>query len=387
MIKELFNPFKRYVGDQFVHSISLSSFKYQISFAMTEVFNNLQEAPRERANNEEIVFEPDLSSDSRTPLNFVIYHGVPIWVTDTEETCYSNNYSRPCHVPSLNTINNKHCIKVLHEFIEKLYKRNNLLTKSLYAKHTNFYPSHRTSIGLPYRTFDDIFVAKDIKDVLINNIDSFISRKEWYKDHNIPYHYGIMLHGAPGTGKSVLAQAISEYLGAMMYVISGDRIFDLPDLLGRDIPTHVPDCNTRIILCEDIDCGLDKSLDILKMMQDNSSDDISERGDFNTKRKAGFSSLLNAIDGLGAPDNIIYIFTTNHIENIDPALIRPGRIDLKLEIGYVTRGQFDEFTQKYFNKVSDESFDIKDGMTFALIQNEMMKDASFEDIINFVRKE
>lgn len=386
MLKELLNPIKKYVGDQFVHSISLSSFKYQISFAMTEVFNNLQESPRERANNEDIVFEPDLSSDSRTPLNFVIYHGVPIWITDTEEIIYSGNRDRSCHVPCLNTINNKHCIKVLHEFIEKLYKRNNILTKSLYAKHTNFYPSHRTSIGLPYRTFDDIFVAKDVKDTLMHSIDSFVNRKAWYKEHNIPYHYGIMLHGAPGTGKSVLAQAIAKYLNAMMYVISGDRIFDLPDLLGRDIPTHVPDCNTRIILCEDIDCGLDKSLDILRVLK-TESEDTYESQDVNSRRKSGFSSLLNSIDGLGAPDNIIYIFTTNHLENIDPALVRPGRIDLKLEIGYVTRGQFDEFTQKYFDKVSDEAFDIKDGMTFATIQNEMMKDISFEEIINFVRKE
>jgi ATP-dependent 26S proteasome regulatory subunit len=105
------------------------------------------------------------------------------------------------------------------------------------------------------------------------------------------------------------------------------------------------------------------------------------------RRKAGFSSLLNAMDGLGAPEDIIYIFTTNNIDDIDPALIRPGRIDLKLEIGYVTRDQFDQFTMKYFNKVSDEKFDIKDNMSFANIQNEMMKGTSFEDIVDFVRKE
>ena len=92
------------------------------------------------------------------------------------------------------------------------------------------------------------------------------------------------------------------------------------------------------------------------------------------------------MDGLAAPEHVVYIFTTNDMDVIDPALLRPGRLDLKLEITFVNRKQFDEFTLRHYGKVSDLDFSIKDGMTFAAIQNEVMKEASFEEIIDFVKK-
>jgi hypothetical protein len=389
IFKDLLNPVKEYIKGQAIHTVDISGIQYDISLALAEIFHSIDNQAFTVPSQETVRFENTVAATINHGVkpDIVFYRGVPIWITDNPEVDRERTY----HYCAINTINEKYCISVLYDFIKKLYRRNNiLLNKADVTKFTEFVTQHRVASDISYRTFDDIFVDEKIKNVLLKHIDSFASRKKWYKEHNIPYHYGIMLYGAPGTGKSVLAQAIASYLNSKMYVISGDNIFDLPDILGILIPAYMPSSRCRIVLCEDIDCGLKKSADILDMLKSDDYRECDTVESVNTKRdrrKAGFSSLLNAMDGLGAPEDIIYIFTTNNIDDIDPALIRPGRIDLKLEIGYVTRDQFDQFTMKYFDKVSDEKFDIKDNMSFANIQNEMMKGSSFEEIVNFVRKE
>ena len=209
-----------------------------------------------------------------------------------------------------------------------------------------------------------------------------------------------------------MAQAIAKYIKGYVNVLPGDGIFDLPTLVN-DLPRLKKFSCQRIIICEDIDCGLknryidfsdSSSFQIGRGTNDGDGDDdeaaiedtsytslrdrvaMSHANKTRSLRRKGFSSLLNAMDGLAAPEHVVYIFTTNDMDVIDPALLRPGRLDLKLEITFVNRKQFDEFTLRHYGKVSDQDFSIKDGMTFAAIQNEVMKDASFEEIIDFVKK-
>ena len=79
---------------------------------------------------------------------------------------------------------------------------------------------------------------------------------------------------------------------------------------------------------------------------------------------------------------MIYIFTTNHIDKLDPALIRPGRIDLKIEVGCVCKETFDQFCKRHYGK--EPHVDIKPGITFAQLQVEVMKEKSYEELIKFV---
>src|SRR5436853_6399185 len=65
------------------------------------------------------------------------------------------------------------------------------------------------------------------------------------------------------------------------------------------------------------------------------------------------SGLLNVLDGFYAPANVLFVMTTNKIEALDPALLRPGRIDYKLLMGNATSSQKLELYRRFFPEVSE----------------------------------
>jgi chaperone BCS1 len=111
---------------------------------------------------------------------------------------------------------------------------------------------------------------------------------------------------------------------------------------------------------------------------------MCKSNDDKNDRENGMASLLNTLDGFAAPRNTIYIFTTNHIEKLDPALIRPGRIDLKIDIGGVTKETFDQFSMKYYNQTIQD-IDIPENLTFAELQTYVMQGMSLEDICGIIK--
>lgn len=101
----------------------------------------------------------------------------------------------------------------------------------------------------------------------------------------------------------------------------------------------------------------------------------------------GLASVLNTIDGIGAPTNTIFIFTTNHVEKLDPALIRPGRIDLKLEIKPVCVETFTQFMKKHYGEDVSIPADLKirKGISFAELQTMVMGKKTPSEIIKHVK--
>lgn len=233
------------------------------------------------------------------------------------------------------------------------------------------------------RTFENTFIPSEHEMLIKESIDTFKSKREWYMENNIPYHFGFLLYGEGGTGKTSIAQAIAEYADAQLISFPGDRISELPKMMGGMISTVSIDKNSyRVILIEDIDCGFaEKAID-------TEYDD--ESGKFKSvERKVGLASILNALDGMAAPTNAIYVFTTNHIEKLDPAIIRPGRCDVKLEIPTVTRETFIKFCKYHYGvdcsgieSLRDDR--IRKDATFAELQTHVMKGASYTDLLNII---
>lgn len=194
---------------------------------------------------------------------------------------------------------------------------------------------YRTSYGswseqmkrLP-RPPESVVLRDGLMENLIADVRSFLGRRDWYVRRGIPYRRGYLLYGPPGTGKSSAVLAIASALKMDISTLSlANANLDDDELcqLLADSPAN------SIVLIEDIDCVF---------VERTATDD--------KKNKLTFSGLLNALDGVAAGEGRILFTTTNHLERLDPALIRPGRIDRKEWIGNADRSQLRRLFVRFF---------------------------------------
>ena len=182
------------------------------------------------------------------------------------------------------------------------------------------------------------------------------------------------------THNTTLAQAIADYINAELIVFPGDAVSELPKYIGTDICRDTVDPSIyRVVCIEDVDCGFAQA------RMTSVWDDEEEK---EVKRKVGLAEILNCLDGLQAPQNTIYVLTTNHIDKLDPALIRPGRCDIKLEIPGVTRETFIKFINYHYKcgaaKDSFQNMNFDTNITFAELQTLVMKGASIKDLCEII---
>lgn len=218
------------------------------------------------------------------------------------------------------------------------------------------------------RSFENIFIPQEQKDAIRESLDKFIQGRQWYSDHKIPYHFGILLHGPAGTGKSSIINAIiCQYKCRAIYINSGE----MGTAFSRTNWTNTINIDgdePNLIISEDID--------VSSFTEKRKNEETKETTEINQLGK-----VINFMDGINSPENVIYVFTTNHIEKLDPALIRPGRIDLVLEIGYADIESMNQFLTFHFGKSMPKGTFVKKNVTFAAVQTDVMKGASFEEII------
>ncbi|ORX92083.1 P-loop containing nucleoside triphosphate hydrolase protein, partial [Basidiobolus meristosporus CBS 931.73] len=168
---------------------------------------------------------------------------------------------------------------------------------------------------------DAVSLERCNEDLLKLDLEAFLNDKDFYQQLGLPYRRGILLYGRPGTGKTSLVNAIASELSRDLYMINLKEIDSDASLnaIFNSIPPN------QIIVVEDCD--------------------TQSRG-FGALGKGGgidgsfsLATFLANLDGhCLAPGNII-ILTTNHPEMLDPAIVRPGRMDLKIEMGYCSHYQ------------------------------------------------
>jgi mitochondrial chaperone BCS1 len=179
------------------------------------------------------------------------------------------------------------------------------------------------------RSPESVILRAGLMEDLIADARSFLRRRAWYLDRGIPYRRGFLLHGPPGTGKSSAVVAIASALEMDIALLSLSSS-SLDDNELGELLSEVP--ANAILLIEDIDCA------------------FAERtGTAEKQNKLTFSGLLNAIDGVAAGEGRILFATTNHLQKLDPALIRPGRIDRQVEIAAATRDQARRMFRRFFD--------------------------------------
>ncbi len=179
----------------------------------------------------------------------------------------------------------------------------------------------------PRRSLDSVVLDAGSARQLHDDIHAFFDRRDWYGQMGIPWRRGYLLYGPPGTGKTSVAYALAGELQLKLCTLSltNPKLNDhsIADLLQRTPPRS-------LILIEDIDAF------------------FHARDKQDHRIEVSFSGLLNALDGVAAQEGRIVVLTTNHREKLDPALIRPGRIDVAVELGNASADQLRRLFLRFF---------------------------------------
>ncbi|KAF8525274.1 P-loop containing nucleoside triphosphate hydrolase protein [Hysterangium stoloniferum] len=218
------------------------------------------------------------------------------------------------------------------------------------------------------RPMSSIVLDPGVKEMLLDDTRDFLRSEKWYADRGIPFRRGYLLHGVPGSGKSSLIHAIAGELALDIYVVSlsSSWINDstLNTLMGR-VPARC------ILLLEDLDAaftrsvtrdgsstGLPTSSKSGTAAKDSDTPTVAnkdgkekeEAADVNT---LSLSGLLNSLDGVAAAEGRILFATTNHLERLDPALSRPGRMDVWVEFKNASKWQCEQLFRNFFPSSED----------------------------------
>jgi chaperone BCS1 len=258
----------------------------------------------------------------------------------------------------------------------------------------------------PHRSLDSVILPDSTLELLKRSLDKFRNSEQWYLDHNIPYQIGIMLHGSPGTGKTSLVKVIASYMKSSVCVLAASQLYALKDSV-KVLPTET------ILVIEDIDTNpithqRKSKTPTLELAEPSGgasggdpispdspnvsmvgryleSSDKEDEVESMVKQSAAayLSDVLNSLDGLFSIHGRILIITTNHPDELDDALVRPGRIDVKIEVGYAKDETFVKFIKKMYDVDYrfPEGCHVKEGVTFAILQNEKIRDVPYESVI------
>lgn len=197
------------------------------------------------------------------------------------------------------------------------------------------------------RPISSVVLDTGISDRIVADVKEFIGNASWYRERGIPYRRGYLLYGPPGCGKSSFITALAGELEFNICVLNLSERGLTDDRLNH-LLSVAPE--QSIILLEDVDAAFVSREDTAQM-----------KTAYEGLNRVTFSGLLNCLDGVASTEARVLFMTTNYLERLDPALIRPGRVDVKEYIGPCSQYQIEQMFLRFYR---DEK-DLLQAKTFA----------------------
>ncbi|CAI5440632.1 unnamed protein product [Caenorhabditis angaria] len=200
--------------------------------------------------------------------------------------------------------------------------------------------------GIPRKKRDiqSVILDKNICQELCQDFEEFTKSSNWYADRGVPYRRGYLFYGPPGTGKSSFISALASHYGYSVCLLSlSERTLD-DDRLNHLLNTAPPN---SVVILEDIDAAFVSR-----------EDPMANHPAYQGMSRVTFSGLLNALDGVACAEERITFMTTNYVERLDPALIRPGRVDRKQYFGNATEDMLRKMFLRFYPSSTSSQADL-----------------------------
>lgn len=238
------------------------------------------------------------------------------------------------------------------------------------------------------------------KESYIEKLNFFMNNKEWYIKKGIPYHFGVFLYGEPGCGKSSIIKSTVKHTDRSVFSINLNRvrtcgefenIFYESEVNNKNIPM-----DKRIYIFEDFDCLCDiveERENKIDLKIKNDIEFLKKLSDLNIKEynnpddKLTLSCLLNVFDGILETPGRIIILTSNYPQKIDKAILRPGRIDINIEVKKAKSSIIREILSSFYEVELDDLINFKDyQLTPSTIINICKDNLTLEGAIKNIKK-
>jgi SpoVK/Ycf46/Vps4 family AAA+-type ATPase len=212
-------------------------------------------------------------------------------------------------------------------------------------------------------SWDDLVLSPSVLSLLKNDFESFWEREQWFRERNLPFRRGFLLHGEPGNGKSTAVRAMltSRRLSAFSIRLFDPQMSDVDlEYLFEEALSHRP----ALVLFEDLDRAFPRNGE--------------------SRSAISLQALLNSLDGVATGEGLVIVATANEPAALDPAILRrPGRFDRVVRFGNPNR----QLREQYISKMKlhldqaalSHAVANSRGFSFAQLREAVILSAQFAD--------